>query len=628
MAIAFRNSATGGSSSGTSHQVACPVDVAAGDLILIEICTGQASITMSPPAGFLRLPRMGGHAGIARNYGYYKIADGTEAGTTLTFTASGSTAASVLLVAYSGVHQTTPFGSAVGNQNAGGAGTLTIGRGAPPVAGGLLVHVGGAKCLTDETATAFSTGAAANWSRRAGAYTATSDCNSIVSEDSTDAVSVNLAGAGQTAWTVAGSSGYSAGVTLSLIPDTQTTPWMCDGATGANGAVTKTALSITAAIAGNIDWFFVPGVVVYAQWAIDNESAVFSSPIIVGPGSAMTFDGAEYDMGAGGSLSQRAAYRELDESDCTIQTGYGVRATSDLSVNWSGIATVIGGLGVGWAITDRQVSESASTTTPDPPAVSCGNNSVILVFEWTPSGAAATFTPSTNYTQKTSVINTAISVMRGHCEFRLLGTGSVTENPGTCTTASASWVNTTVALTPAGGCVSPTNAGGSDAPVISGTAEEGETLTVTDDGTWTGDATITFTYQWQRDCGGGYEDIVGATMSSYVLTNDEAGCTVKCVVTGSNGCDPDGTADSNELGPVIGIPVNTVPPTISGVPIPGHILEVTDNGTWTGSPTSYAYEWFADDGGGYVSTGETTQSILLDDADIGSFFKCEVTASN
>jgi len=50
------------------------------------------------------------------------------------------------------------------------------------------------------------------------------------------------------------------------------------------------------------------------------------------------------------------------------------------------------------------------------------------------------------------------------------------------------------------------------APVISGIAQRGETLSSTT-GTWTGVGTITFAYQWQRDD----TNISGATSSTYVL---------------------------------------------------------------------------------------------------------------
>ena len=68
-------------------------------------------------------------------------------------------------------------------------------------------------------------------------------------------------------------------------------------------------------------------------------------------------------------------------------------------------------------------------------------------------------------------------------------------------------------------------------PVITGTASEGQTLTVST-GTWTSLATITFSYKWYR-CGyaGAACTIVdGATSATYTLTEDDAGRTLRAVV--------------------------------------------------------------------------------------------------
>lgn len=86
------------------------------------------------------------------------------------------------------------------------------------------------------------------------------------------------------------------------------------------------------------------------------------------------------------------------------------------------------------------------------------------------------------------------------------------------------------------------------APAVSGDAEVGATLT-TDDGTWTGYPPPVFTYQWQRDTGGGFSDIVGETASTYELGSGDAGADVRCRVTATNSQGA-ATASSNEIGPV------------------------------------------------------------------------------
>lgn len=76
------------------------------------------------------------------------------------------------------------------------------------------------------------------------------------------------------------------------------------------------------------------------------------------------------------------------------------------------------------------------------------------------------------------------------------------------------------------------------APVVTGTATVGQTLTTTN-GTWTAAPAITgFTYQWQR----GASNIGGATSSTYVLQTADIGNTVRCVVTATN---PVGSTSAN-----------------------------------------------------------------------------------
>ena len=67
------------------------------------------------------------------------------------------------------------------------------------------------------------------------------------------------------------------------------------------------------------------------------------------------------------------------------------------------------------------------------------------------------------------------------------------------------------------------------APVASGTARVGETLSCTE-GTWTGTPAPTFTYQWRR----GGSNIASATNSTYVLVMADVGQAIDCNVTATN----------------------------------------------------------------------------------------------
>lgn len=76
---------------------------------------------------------------------------------------------------------------------------------------------------------------------------------------------------------------------------------------------------------------------------------------------------------------------------------------------------------------------------------------------------------------------------------------------------------------------------------------------------------------------------------------------------------------------ILPVPVNTVLPAITGTPTVGETLTCS-TGTWTNSPTSYAYQWQELIGGVWTNlSGETANTYTTDHA---GFFRCLVTASN
>lgn len=78
------------------------------------------------------------------------------------------------------------------------------------------------------------------------------------------------------------------------------------------------------------------------------------------------------------------------------------------------------------------------------------------------------------------------------------------------------------------------------------------------------------------------------------------------------------------------VPTINVSPVISGTTVVGNALSTTD-GTWTNSPTSFAYRWQRDAfGNGVYSniTSATANTYTLVDADDGCNIRCNVTASN
>ncbi len=77
-------------------------------------------------------------------------------------------------------------------------------------------------------------------------------------------------------------------------------------------------------------------------------------------------------------------------------------------------------------------------------------------------------------------------------------------------------------------------------------------------------------------------------------------------------------------------PENTVSPVVTASPHVG-IAATTTNGTWTGSPTSYAYVWFRCNASGVECksiSGATKSSYTPVAADVGKTLLTSVTASN
>lgn len=70
-------------------------------------------------------------------------------------------------------------------------------------------------------------------------------------------------------------------------------------------------------------------------------------------------------------------------------------------------------------------------------------------------------------------------------------------------------------------------------PAVSGVVQEGETLTALV-GKWSGSPT-SYSYQWQQETGGDWEDVAGATNQSYVPVAGNVGNALRVNVTATNG---------------------------------------------------------------------------------------------
>jgi hypothetical protein len=77
------------------------------------------------------------------------------------------------------------------------------------------------------------------------------------------------------------------------------------------------------------------------------------------------------------------------------------------------------------------------------------------------------------------------------------------------------------------------------------------------------------------------------------------------------------------IGATATAPVNTVAPVVSGSPYVGDLLTTTD-GTWSGSPTSFTYQWKR----GATNIGTNANTYTLVNADANTSITCVVTATN
>jgi hypothetical protein len=185
------------------------------------------------------------------------------------------------------------------------------------------------------------------------------------------------------------------------------------------------------------------------------------------------------------------------------------------------------------------------------------------------------------------------------------------------------------ALTAVVSAVPPTS---TQAPAISGTAEDGYALTSTN-GSWSGTSPISYTYQWQ-DCTSSTScrTISGATASTYTLTDQDVGYAVRSVVTATNVAGA-ASAYSALTAVVFAVaPTNTTaPPAPSGSPAVGQLLKA-QTGAWSGTaPITFTYDWQRCSpvaALGCSDTGVTSSRYMVGTQDLSDTLRVVITAHN
>jgi hypothetical protein len=165
------------------------------------------------------------------------------------------------------------------------------------------------------------------------------------------------------------------------------------------------------------------------------------------------------------------------------------------------------------------------------------------------------------------------------------------------------------------------------APSISGTAQEGQPLTVANSAP--NPPTAAITDQWEV-CAGLTCGAPVATGTSYTPSATDVGQTIVVTETATdNSVSPAETASATSAptAPVLpAAPVSTSPPTISGLAQQGQVLSVV-HGTWTNAPTSFTDTWRVCTDGtcSAVFTGAT---FLVTAVDVGHTIEVVETATN
>jgi Divergent InlB B-repeat domain/HYR domain/Right handed beta helix region len=155
------------------------------------------------------------------------------------------------------------------------------------------------------------------------------------------------------------------------------------------------------------------------------------------------------------------------------------------------------------------------------------------------------------------------------------------------------------------------------------------TVTVTGEGTVTSTPAGIQCGQGHTACSAEFEEVpvtlTPAPASGYTLAAWGGACTG----TGSCSINPL-SANGSVTASFSSVPVNTVLPVVSGTPYSGQTLSTT-NGTWTGSPTSYTYQWEDCNSSGTSCTsiaGATSTEYTLTGADIEHTIRVVIVAHN
>ncbi|MGH2832844.1 MAG: hypothetical protein ACRDK2_08715, partial [Solirubrobacteraceae bacterium] len=171
-----------------------------------------------------------------------------------------------------------------------------------------------------------------------------------------------------------------------------------------------------------------------------------------------------------------------------------------------------------------------------------------------------------------------------------------------------------------------------DAPALSSTSAQEDLALSVSTGSWSASPT-SYAYQWEAcsDAGSRCAAITGAIGASYTPGSADVGKTLRVLVT-ATAAGGSSSAYSDPSNVVLSAtPVNTAAPAISPASPRQGVLESASSGTWSGSPTGFAYQWQqctseGNDCTDIAGAGGPTYTPLS--ADVAHTLRVRVTATN
>jgi hypothetical protein len=173
-------------------------------------------------------------------------------------------------------------------------------------------------------------------------------------------------------------------------------------------------------------------------------------------------------------------------------------------------------------------------------------------------------------------------------------------------------------------------------PSIGGTVAVTDGSATAEHGVWSGEAPMTYTYQWQLcdENGDNCNDIADATDSTYAPVEGDIGSTLRVEVSATNDLGSAGPVASDASSVIVDVmaPSNLTPPSILPSTTTNNELDLHSEGTWIGSSdTSHIHQWQRCDLNGdncndIADATDDTYHFTVDD--VNSTIRIEISKTN